>query len=155
MGYLLWLLLIFMTLLFSACSSQATPLPEAQLLTQVWQALQPNTSSYNRANREVVESQSLSEREASERFAGEPDPGCVPGLSAQNGGGSDFAVTVELPIHGRSARRRTLVGQDIVLPGSAEQTLSPVRACQAPRTSAIPRPVNFLRVSLIARSWKT
>ena len=79
MRYLLWLLLVCLTLMFCACSGKATPLPEAQLLTRVWQALEPNTSSHKQANWEVVESRSVSGSDVSERFTGGPDPGCVPG----------------------------------------------------------------------------
>jgi len=78
MRFILWQL-AFLILILTACSGKATPLPEAQVLSRVWQALEPNTSSHNQANWEVVESRSVSGREVSERFAGEPDPGCVPG----------------------------------------------------------------------------
>ena len=79
MRFILRPLLICLTLMFIACSGKASPLSEAQILTQVWQALEPNTSSHNQANCEVVESRSVSGREVSERFEGGPDPGCVPG----------------------------------------------------------------------------
>ncbi|MFN8454165.1 MAG: hypothetical protein U0401_05735 [Anaerolineae bacterium] len=79
-GYLhiLWRL-VFLTLLFTACSGNATPLPQTQIENRVWQALEPNTSSHQQANWEVVESRAVSGGEVSERFAGKPDPGCVPG----------------------------------------------------------------------------
>ena len=77
MRYILWSL-AFLTLMFTACSGNATPL-EAQALNRVWQALEPNTSSHNQANWEVIESRSVFGREVSERFEGGPDPGCVPG----------------------------------------------------------------------------
>src|SRR5215510_720612 len=77
MRYILWSL-AFLTLIFTACSGSAPP-KEAQVLNRVWQALEPNTSSHNQANWEVVESRSVSGREVSDRFEGGPDPGCVPG----------------------------------------------------------------------------
>lgn len=78
MRLIIWQL-AFLILIFTACSGNATPLPEAQVLNRVWQALEPNTSSHNQANWEVVESRSVSGREVSDRFEGGPDPGCVPG----------------------------------------------------------------------------
>ncbi len=71
--------LAFLILIFTACSGSVTSLSQAQVENRVWQALEPNTSSHNQANWEVVESRAVSGREVSERFAGKPDPGCVPG----------------------------------------------------------------------------
>lgn len=77
MPYLLWLL-VFLILAFPACSGNPTPLPEAQLLDGVWQALEPYTTSHDRANWEVIESRSVFGREVSERFQEDgPDLYCL------------------------------------------------------------------------------
>lgn len=62
----------------------APPLPptpgEQQVVDIAWQALEPNTSSHNRAAWELVEAQTVKGQEVLDLFEGEPVPGgCAPG----------------------------------------------------------------------------
>lgn len=67
MRLILWLL-AFLTLILAACSGSAPPVSESQVLALVWQALEPNTTSHNRVNWEVIESRSVAGREVSDLF---------------------------------------------------------------------------------------
>lgn len=52
---------------------------EDQIVDIVWAALEPNTSSHNQSNWEVVEAQLLNGGIEVERFVGDPAPGCWSG----------------------------------------------------------------------------
>ena len=54
-------------------------LSQAQAIDMVWEALEPNTSSHNRSNWQVVEAQLVPGESVVERFEGEPAPGCWSG----------------------------------------------------------------------------
>lgn len=69
-----------LTLALTACSAKAVPLSQQQVADIVWQALESNTSSHNRAAWEIVTVHSSTGREVQALFAGEPVPGgCAPG----------------------------------------------------------------------------
>jgi hypothetical protein len=53
---------------------------QSQVIDIVWDALEPNTSSHNRSNWQVVEVQLVIGESVAERFEGEPAPGCWSGL---------------------------------------------------------------------------
>jgi len=54
-------------------------LEKAQILDDVWIALEPNTSSHDRSNWQVVEAQVAAGMEVAEHFQGDPAPGCWTG----------------------------------------------------------------------------
>jgi hypothetical protein len=73
-------LLACLILTLTACSSQVAPLGEQQVADIVWQALEPNTSSHNRAAWEIVGVEAVTGRDIRGLFEGEPVPGaCAPG----------------------------------------------------------------------------
>ena len=49
---------------------------QSQVIDTVWEILEPNTSSHNRANWQVLEVQTVSGGSVAQRFEGEPAPGC-------------------------------------------------------------------------------
>jgi hypothetical protein len=51
----------------------------SQVVEIVWEALEPNTSSRERSNWQVVEVRSVSGESVAERFEGDPAPGCWSG----------------------------------------------------------------------------
>jgi len=54
-------------------------LSKSQAIDIVWEALEPNTSSHNRSNWQLVQAQLVTGEEVAERFEGEPAPGCWSG----------------------------------------------------------------------------
>lgn len=54
-------------------------LSESQVLDIVWEALEPNTSSHNRSNWQMQKVQFVPGESVTERFKGEPAPGCWSG----------------------------------------------------------------------------
>jgi hypothetical protein len=69
-----------LALALAACSAQTTALSEQQVVSIVWQALEPNTSSHNQANWEVISVQSVVGQEVHDLFEGEPvHGGCASG----------------------------------------------------------------------------
>ena len=73
-----------LALVLTACSvrpaTQTPALSEQQVISIVWAALEPNTSSHNQANWEVISVQSVIGQEVQDVFEGEPVPGsCAPG----------------------------------------------------------------------------
>jgi hypothetical protein len=72
------------TALVAACSSPPSPavspgLDRERVLEATWSSLEPNTSSGDRANWEVVEVRQVTGAEFVEQFVGEPAPGCWKG----------------------------------------------------------------------------
>jgi hypothetical protein len=59
---------------------------EQQVLETAWQALEPNTSSHNPANWDVVEVRQVSGQEIAEFFEGEPRSGCWMGPEPPSNG---------------------------------------------------------------------
>jgi hypothetical protein len=68
--------LIIIAIVLCACSAQADSLDEQKALDAAWQALEPNTSSQNRAHWDVVEVRQVAGREITESFQGDPASGC-------------------------------------------------------------------------------
>lgn len=68
-----------LTFALTACSPATTPPGAQQVRELTWQALEPNTSSHDRANWEFVEVKQVSGHEVIDRFTGEPAPGCWQG----------------------------------------------------------------------------
>jgi hypothetical protein len=69
------------TALVAACDSPVTPavspgLDRESILDAAWRGLEPNTSSGDRTNWEVVEVRRVTGGEISEQFEGEVAPGC-------------------------------------------------------------------------------
>jgi hypothetical protein len=56
-----------------------------QVLDAAWEALEPNTSSHDRANWEVAEVRHVVGREVAEQFEGRPAPGCPGPTPPANG----------------------------------------------------------------------
>lgn len=54
-------------------------LSQSQAIDIVWEALEPNTSSHERSNWQVVEAELVAGERVAERFEGEPAPGCWSG----------------------------------------------------------------------------
>ena len=52
---------------------------QSQIYNIVWEVLEPNTSSHKRSNWQVAEAQLVSGESVTERFEGEPAPGCWSG----------------------------------------------------------------------------
>lgn len=91
--FVFWMLLL--AFLLSACSLLDTlfstekenrlisgkkgDLKEEQVLDAAWDALEPNTSSHDRGNWDVVEVGQVTGKQVAERFEGEPAPGCWSG----------------------------------------------------------------------------
>jgi hypothetical protein len=72
--------LAWLALALAACATGAAPLSEQQVTDLVWEALEPNTSSRDRAAWEVVGVEIVSARDVQDLFEGEPVPGrCAPG----------------------------------------------------------------------------
>jgi hypothetical protein len=69
--------------LVSACTSGADSLGEQQAVDAAWHALEPNTSSHERANWAVVQARQVAGREVAAFFEGEPAPGCWMGPQPQ------------------------------------------------------------------------
>ena len=64
----------------SACSTNVAPLGEQQVIDIAWEALEPNTSSHDRAAWELIGADLVAGREVRDLFEGEPVPGrCAPG----------------------------------------------------------------------------
>ena len=128
--FVFWMLLAF---LLSACSlldvlfstekenhlinSEIGDLKEEQVLGVAWDALEPNTSSHDLGNWDVVEVSQVAGRQVAERFEGEPAPGCwsgpePPGNGAIRAGqtGSrvpcDVVVTRTKPSYQKDLERR-------------------------------------------------
>lgn len=90
-----WTIMLSLVLLLAACSDlrsspvaapQSSPSPETQsslseeaLLDEVWKALEPNTSSHERVNWDVISIVQISGEQVAEQFAGEPAAGCWSG----------------------------------------------------------------------------
>jgi hypothetical protein len=82
-------------LALAACGS---PLPTTgQAVDTAWEALEPNTSSHERANWEAVTVLEIQGSEAAEQFEGEPAPGC-PGPEPPANGPIDPAATYWLVV---------------------------------------------------------
>jgi hypothetical protein len=76
---------LFILAALTACSNNAVPLLEQNAIAITWQALEPNTSSHDLSNWEVVEVRAVTGRDISDRFEGEPVPGrCAPGPTPPN-----------------------------------------------------------------------
>lgn len=89
----IYVLMVSMVLSISSCSKYTPALnqsqevdPEekpvisqSQVIDIVWDAVEPNTSSHNRSNWQVVEVQLVIGESVAERFEGEPAPGCWAG----------------------------------------------------------------------------
>lgn len=76
---------IFILAVLTACSNNAVPLNEQNAVAIVWQSLEPNTSSHNQSNWEVIEVRSVKGSDVSGRFEGVPIPGqCAPGPTPPN-----------------------------------------------------------------------
>jgi hypothetical protein len=71
-----WAWTAFLALSLIACSGEATSLSEQQVVGIVWDALEPNTSSHDLSNWEVVEALLVTGREVVQHFEGDPAPGC-------------------------------------------------------------------------------
>ena len=76
---------LVLALALAACLGQTSPLSEQQVRDAVWEALEPNTSSHNRANWEVAEVRQVVGREVAEQFEGKPAPGCPGPTPPTNG----------------------------------------------------------------------
>jgi hypothetical protein len=81
-----WPIIAGLALVLVACQLLVPPTPapegsigEQQALDAAWNALEPNTSSHDRANWEVVEVRQVTGQEVVQEFAGEPAPGCWKG----------------------------------------------------------------------------
>ena len=74
-----WLLIVFLILALGACSGEVTSLSEQKVIDIAWEALEPNTSSHDISNWEVVEAQKVKGQQVAEHFEGEPAPGCWKG----------------------------------------------------------------------------
>lgn len=73
----LWLAFFAFAVGLSACSADSDTLGEQEALDLAWQALDPNSSSHNRANWAVVEARRVAGSQVAEEFSGEPaGPGC-------------------------------------------------------------------------------
>ncbi len=91
------LVIVVLALALAACSGQTEPLSEQvtvpslvkdgeqQVLDTAWEALEPNTSSHNRANWEVAEVRHMVGREVVEQFEGKPPSGCPGPTPPANG----------------------------------------------------------------------
>jgi hypothetical protein len=79
------LVIVVLALALAACSGQTEPLSEQQVRDAAWEALEPNTSSHNRANWEVAEVRHMVGREVVEQFEGKPPSGCPGPTPLANG----------------------------------------------------------------------
>jgi hypothetical protein len=80
-------LFVCLTLLLAACPAKIATLDEQQVADVAWQALEPNTSSHNRAAWEVLGVKTVKGREVQDLFDGEPVPGrCAPGPAPPENG---------------------------------------------------------------------
>ncbi len=69
----------------------ATAPNEQEVIDIVWQALEPNTSSHDRAAWEVVEVRTVKGKEIQDSFEGEPVPGnCSPGTKPPDNAAIDI-----------------------------------------------------------------
>jgi hypothetical protein len=73
---LAWMAMV-LVLALAACGGQALGRQQAQ--DAGWRALEPNTSSHDRANWQVVEVRQVRGQEVAYEFAGEPVSGCWSG----------------------------------------------------------------------------
>ena len=76
-----WLcpLICALALTLSACACSTTPLSEQKAVDIAWDALEPNTSSHDLGNWEVIEARQVTGQEVEEvasRFGDRPAPGC-------------------------------------------------------------------------------
>lgn len=60
-------------------TEEKTGISQTQVIEIVWIALEPNTSSHERSNWQVVEAQMAVGESVAERFEGDPAPGCWSG----------------------------------------------------------------------------
>jgi hypothetical protein len=79
------LVIAVLALALAACSGPTEPLSEQQVLDVAWEALEPNTSSHDRANWEGAEVRHVAGREVAEQFEGRPAPGCPGPTPPANG----------------------------------------------------------------------
>lgn len=89
----IYVLMVSMVLSISSCSKytparsqsqevdpeEKPAISQSQVIDIVWDALEPNTSSHNRSNWQVVEVQLVIGESVAGRFEGEPAPGCWAG----------------------------------------------------------------------------
>ncbi|MBN1583525.1 MAG: hypothetical protein JXA89_22640 [Anaerolineae bacterium] len=113
---------VFLCILVVACAGeqgqsdgQQEMIDEQQVIDAAWRAFEPNTSSQNRANWEVVQVRTVSGRDVAEQFAGEPAPGCWVGPTPSPNGDIDAAETYWY-VYMRAR---------LVTPPSATRTVSP------------------------------
>lgn len=71
-----WAALVVAALALAGCSGQAVSLTEQAAVDAAWAAIEPNTSSHNRANWEAVEVRQVAGRDAADEFASGPSSGC-------------------------------------------------------------------------------
>jgi len=70
------LAVLALALALVACSGQTDVSDEQGVLDVAWKALEPNTSSHDRGNWEVVEVRRVTGREVAEQFEGRPASAC-------------------------------------------------------------------------------
>lgn len=94
-------LLVFLALALAACGGSAVAVDKETVLDRAWEALEPNTSSGNRAHWQVVDARQVQGRDVAERFAGEVAPGCWMGPTPQPNGairaGADYWYVEMVP----------------------------------------------------------
>ena len=126
------LMILVLVLALAACLGQTAPLSEQQVLDTAWEALEPNTSSHNRANWEVAEVRRVVGREVVEQFEGKPASGCPGPKPPANGTISPSGAYWYVHIKRRPAT-----------PLPREGTISPT----AP--SAVPEPFMYQALFLV------
>ena len=72
------LTLACIALALAGCGGGQRSLTDQQAVDAAWQALEPHTSSHNRANWEAVTVEQTTGQDVSDDFEGEPAPGCPP-----------------------------------------------------------------------------
>jgi hypothetical protein len=87
------LLIGFLVLALSACSSSGDTADNSELIDIVWIALEPNTSSHDLANWEAIDIKKVKGEEVIEQFEGDPAPGCWKGPPPPENGTIDSLQT--------------------------------------------------------------